>query len=258
MDNPKIFGVIALKGGVGKTTVVANLGAALAQEFQKKVLIVDANFSTPHLGLHVGLVNPKYNLHPVLTDEYPIYEAIYQHDLGFHIIPGKLAPSLVNSLALREKINPLRDIYDVILIDSSPSLNDEILATMAASDELIVVSSADYPTLSSTLHAVKIAREKETPIRGIVINRVLKKRFEIGARDIANASDVSVLASLPNNIKVLAALSNMSPVVAFAPKQDISKAFKKLAGSLVGESTKKKLFSRKKKTKAKKKDGKKK
>ncbi len=249
MDNPKVFGVIALKGGVGKTTVVANLGSALSQEFNKKVLIVDANFSTPHLGLHVGLINPDHNLHPVLNNEYPIYEAIYQHELGFHIIPGKLAPPIVNSMILKEKLDPLRDIYDVILIDSSPSLNEEMVATMAASDELLVVSSADFPTLSSTLHAIKIAKEKNAPIRGIVLNRVLKKRFEISAKDMANTSEVDVLANIPNNVKVLAAVAKMVPVVSFSPKQDVSHAFKKLAGSLVGEPYKKQIFSRRKKKK---------
>ncbi len=247
MADAKVFGIIALKGGVGKTTVVANLGAALAEEFQKKVLIIDANFSTPHLGLHVGIINPDHNLHPVLNDEYSIYEAIYQHDLGFHIIPGKLAPNPVDTLLLKEKIDPLREIYDIILIDSSPSLNDEMVATMAASDEILVVSSPDYPTLSSTLHAINIAKEKKAPIRGIVLNKVHKKRFELGSKDIAQASEVKVLASLPNNIKVLAATSKMVPVVSYAPTQDISHAYKKLAGSLVGENYKKSFFSKKKK-----------
>ena len=121
MVDSKVFGVVALKGGVGKTTVVANLGAALAREFDKKVLLVDANFSTPHLGLHLGLVDPDYTLHHVLNEEHPIYESIYQHNLGFHLIPGKLSPLSVNPLVLKEKIEPLRNIYDVILIDSSPS-----------------------------------------------------------------------------------------------------------------------------------------
>ncbi|MCF7910302.1 AAA family ATPase [Candidatus Pacearchaeota archaeon] len=244
MGDSKVFGIIALKGGVGKTTVVANLGAALADEFKKKVLIVDANFSTPHLGLHVGLINPDHNLHPALRDEYSIYEAIYQHELGFHIIPGKLPPASPDSNILKEKIDALREIYDIILIDSSPSLNEEMAATMAASDELIVVSSPDYPTLSSTLHAIKIAKERQTPIKGIVINKVHKKRFEISMKDIRESSEVDVLASLPNNLNVLAAVSKMTPVVNYAPRQDISHAFKKLAGSLVGESYKKPIFSK--------------
>ena len=53
------IGVISIKGGVGKTTAVSNLGTVMANTFGKKVLLVDANFSAPNLGLHLGVVNPK-------------------------------------------------------------------------------------------------------------------------------------------------------------------------------------------------------
>lgn len=235
----KVIGIIALKGGVGKTTVVANLGAVLAEHYQKKVLIVDANFSTPHLGLHVGLVDANHYLHHALENKYSIYEAIYQHELGFHIIPGKLAPNPINPYALKEKIDSLKEIYDYIIIDSSPSLNDEMAATIVASDEIIVISSPDYPTLSSTLHAIKIAKEKESPIRGIILNKIRKKKFELTNKDISEASDVEILANIPDSLRVLSATSKMTPVVSFAPKDEASIAYKKLAGNLIGEKQKK-------------------
>lgn len=244
MDKAKVIGVIALKGGVGKTTVVSNLGATLVNEFGKKVLIVDANFSTPHLGLHVGLMDPDYTLHSVLNNECSIFDAIYQHEFGFDIIPGQLIPDEVNPHILRNKLEPLKNKYEIILIDSSPSLDNEILATMAASDELIVISTPDYPTLSSTLHAVNIAKERETPIKGIVLNKVHKKRFELCQKDIYETSEVEVLAALPHTLKVLSATSKMIPVVIFSPKHDISHRYKKLAGSLVGEKYRKSIFSK--------------
>jgi MinD-like ATPase involved in chromosome partitioning or flagellar assembly len=49
MSKGKIIGIISIKGGVGKTTAVSNLGAVLANEFGKKVLLVDANFTAPNL-----------------------------------------------------------------------------------------------------------------------------------------------------------------------------------------------------------------
>lgn len=247
MTNAKVFGVVALKGGVGKTTVVANLGSALSDEFDKRVLIIDANFSTPHLGLHVGMVNPHHTLHQILNDEYSIYEGIYQHELGFHIIPGKLAPEPLDYYKLRKKIEPLREIYDYIIIDSSPALNDEMAAAMHASDEILVVSSPDYPTLSSTLHAIRIARQRGTPIKGIILNKVRKKRFELSNSDVSKASDVKVLASIVDDVKVLSALAKMTPIVHFSPSNEVSRQYKKLAGDLIGESYKKSIFGKKKK-----------
>lgn len=63
----KVIGVISIKGGVGKTTVVSNLGATLAYEFGKKVLVIDANFSAANLGLHLGIVDPEITIHDVLA-----------------------------------------------------------------------------------------------------------------------------------------------------------------------------------------------
>lgn len=240
----KVIGIISLKGGVGKTSVVANLGTALAQEFQKKVLIVDANFSTPHLGIHVGLINPEYSLHNVLNNEVSPYQAIYQHNLGFHIIPGALSPKSVNPLVLKEKIDVLKDNYDIILIDSSPSLNDEMFATMSSSDEILVVSSPDYPTLTATLQAVMLAKQKNAPIKGIVVNKVRKKRFELTKRDIEKTSDIQVLSVLPDDIKVLEALASMTPVVNYAPKREVSLNYKKLAAVLINEPYKQSFLSK--------------
>jgi septum site-determining protein MinD len=249
----KIYGIVALKGGVGKTTVCANLGTALAIGYDKKVLIIDANFSTPHLGLHVGIVNPDRSLHKIMEDEYSVYEGIYEHALGFHVIPGMLAPEGLDYHRLKEKIEPLREYYDYILIDSSPSLNQEMAATMSASDEVLVVSSPDYPTLSSTLHAIKIARNQGTDVRGIILNKVRKKRFELNSKDVSEASDVKVLASIPDEVKVQAALAKMIPIVAFSPSNEVSNVYKRLAASLAGETYRKSLFGKKKK-KGKKKD----
>lgn len=244
MVDSKVFSVISLKGGVGKTTVVANLGAALACEFNKKVLIVDANFSTPHLGLHVGLVDPERSLHPVLKGEYSVHHAVYEHPSGFHVIPGKLAQGYSDDfLKLKECIDPLREMYDVIIIDSSPSLNEEMLAAMEASDEIVVVSSPDYPTLSSTLHAIDIAKNRGSEIRGLVLNKVRGKRFELKDKDVSGASEVDVLCSFLEDEKVLHSLSRMVPVVIDHPKREISHQYKNFAGSLVGEEYHQGIFS---------------
>jgi len=233
LKNSKVIGIIALKGGVGKTTVVSNLGAVLASKFKKKVLMIDANFSTPHLGLHIGLLNPDNTLQAILNNECKVGESIYIHNEGFHIIPGQLMPKIVDPLLLKRKIAPLKKIYDLILIDSSPSLDNEILATIVASDELLVVSTPDYPTLSSTLHAVKIAHNKKIPIKGIVLNRVNKKSFELTKKDISDTSDIKVLISLPENLKVQSAISKMVPVVIHYPRANISHSYKKLASMIV-------------------------
>lgn len=241
----KIIGIISIKGGVGKTTTVSNLGAVLANQFGKKVLLVDANFSAPNLGLHLGIVKPQVTLHDVLSGKVNTVDAIYNHEYGFHIIPASLSPKRVDPLKLKEKIKALRSYYDIILIDSSPNLNEEMLATIAASDELLVVTTPDYPTLSSTLNAVKIAKQKKTPITGLILNKVRNKKFELTLNDIEYAAETPVVAVLNDHVSVLEALQCTKPITMHDEKHSISIEYSKLAAALIGEKYKEKgIFSK--------------
>ena len=235
MSNGKIIGIISLKGGVGKTSSVANLSAALASEFNKKVLAVDANFSAPNLGLHLGLVEPKATIHDVLLNRASVSEAIYKHSAGFHLLPGAYVSKKVNPHRLKQKIGHLKDYYDVILVDSSPNLNEEMMAVIIASDELLVVTSPDYPTLSTTLRAVRLAKQRKTPITGIILNRVRNKKFELSLEDVQEAAQVHVLSVLPEDIKVPEAIANTTPVALYKPNSGSSIEYRKLAACLIGE-----------------------
>ena len=231
----KIIGIISLKGGVGKTTTVANLGSILAAEFKKKTLVVDANFSAPNLALHLGLVNPKVTIHDVLSNKAKIHEAIYRHEAGFHLIPAAYMYKKINPHALKHKIRHLREHYDMIFLDSSPNLNEEMLATMMASDELLVVTSPDYPTLSTTLRAIRLAKQKRIPITGLILNRVRNKKFELSIKDIENAALVPVISVLPEDIKIPEAIYYTTPVSLYKPLSNSAVEFRKLAANLIGE-----------------------
>jgi septum site-determining protein MinD len=162
-------------------------------------------------------------------------EAIHDHDLGFDVLPTALVHKKVNPFKLRNKIAKLKQYYDVILVDSSPTLNEEMLSTMIASDQLLVVTSPDLPTLNCTMHAVRVAKRKKTPISGLIVNKARKKKFELTAREIQETAGVPVIAALPDDTAVLEALSRTIPGVAFSPKREFAVEYKKLAASLVGE-----------------------
>jgi len=233
----KIIGIISIKGGVGKTSVVSALGAAIANKFDKKVLLIDGNFSAPNLALHLGLINPDTTIHHVLSSKTSAENAIYKTDHGFHIMPGTLIYEKINPYKLKEKIKSLKEYYDIILIDSSPALNEEILATMIASDELFVVTTPDLVTLSTTLRAIKLAKDRKTPIKGLILNKVFNKSFELSLNEIEEASDCRVLAVLPHEINILEALSNNIPSTLYK-QTDSTYEYIKLAAALIKEDYK--------------------
>jgi len=149
----KSIGLIAIKGGVGKTSIASSLASDLAVNQRGKVLVIDGNYSAPNLGIHMNVLSPDKTIHHVLGDRLPIRKAIYKNH-GVDIIPGSPAyGKYFNPLKLKDKIQLLKKDYDYIIIDSSPNLNDELLSTILASDLLFVVSTPDYPTLSCSLKA---------------------------------------------------------------------------------------------------------
>ena len=229
----KVVGIISIKGGVGKTSSVVALGFALANEFNQKVLVVDANFSAPNLGLHLGVVDPDKTIHDVMSDNASIEDAIYTHEAGFDVIAGSLIQKQINPYKLKNRIDRIKDSYDMILLDSSPTLNEEILATMIAADQLLVVTTPDYPTLSTTLAAVRLAKEKNAKISGLILNKVRGKNFELTLDEIEDAAQVPVLAVLPDDIGFLESLSVSTPLTHHLPKSDSSIEYKKLAGALL-------------------------
>lgn len=230
----KIVGVISLKGGVGKTSVVSCLGDSIAS-FGKKVLIVDGNLSAPNLGLHHNVVEPEVTLHHVLERSAKPSDAIYKLD-NMDMLPGSLLGKIKSSpLRLKDRISCLKKKYDIILLDSSPALDDETLAVMLASDEILVVTTPDHPTLSNTIRAVKLAKQRGTPIVGLVLNKVYGKKFELSIDEIESVVGIPVMAVIPHDVRVLKALSEFMPYTSYKPRSEGSEEYRKLAALILGE-----------------------
>ena len=234
----KIIGVVSLKGGVGKTSTVVELGSAISG-FGKKVLLVDGNLSSPNLGLRYGIVEPEKTLHHVLQRSAHARDAVYELNESIDLMPSSLFfRDEVNPLKLKEHLRMLKRKYDYILIDSSPSLDSETLAVMLASDNIIVVTTPDHVTLGTTVKAVKRARQRGAPIGGLVLNKVHNKGFELSLPEIEDVLDIPVLAVVGHNLDMLKSVSDFTSLVDTKPNSEESHEFKKLAATLIGEKYK--------------------
>ena len=230
----KIIGVLSLKGGVGKTSSVISLGACLFG-LGKKVLLVDGNLSMPNLGVHLNLVDVDRSIHHVLNNSMHIHEAIHSLDF-FDVIPAKLYNGLnINPLKLKDKLKSLKSKYDVILLDSSPALDDETLGVILASDEILIVSTPDYPSLSNCVQAIRIAKKRGVPITGIILNRVYNKNFELNLGEVERTSGVPVMALIPHDVGFVKSLKNFTPFAISKPNSKAISEYRKLAAVLVGE-----------------------
>ena len=233
----KSIGVLSLKGGVGKTSSVIALGDAISG-FGKKVLLIDGNLTMPNIGLHLNAFYSPITLHHILARKNNPRDAIYKTG-NFDFIPSSIFSNLqTNPLDLKDKIKTLKRRYDAVLIDSSPALNEETLGVMLASDEIIVLTTPDVPSLGSTVKAVKVAKKRGLPIIGIVITKTNGRDFDLSLKEVEETAGLPVLAVIPYDINVPKSTSEFTPVTSYKPNSKASKEYRKLAGALIGERVK--------------------
>src|SRR3989344_244537 len=176
----KIIVITSGKGGVGKTTTAINLGAAL-NFFNKNVLLVDGNLSTPNVGICLGSPEVPVNLNHILANKADVYEAIYEHESGMKVIPSSLS---INELkkAQPEKMKNFRKKFkklsDYIIVDSAAGLGSEAIAAIDLADELIIVTNPEITAITDALKTIRLAEERRKFIAGVVITKVRKDSIE--------------------------------------------------------------------------------
>ena len=238
------IGIIAIKGGVGKTTVATSLATDLAQRYGKKVLLIDANYSAPNVGLHMNIVTPEKTIHDVLAGNIRLSQAI-NHAFGVDVVPGSYSNRRdLRVLLLRDKIKAVKNQYDFVIVDGSPNLYDDILSTMLASDALFLVTTPDYPTLSCSLSAVRLARQRGKPIAGIILNKLRNPLYELSAEDIEHAMELPVVARIPDEDHHLRALYVRKPSVVYRKHSIFAREIRALGAVLTHEPEQVSLFTR--------------
>ena len=249
-----ILGVFSAKGGVGKTTTVANLGAVLAQKLKNRVIIVETNMTASNLGLHLGILDPPVVIQDIVFGKLKINDAISVTDYGLHVIPGSVAfTDEVGSIDLRGILDEIRKKYDVVILDSAPGFGLEVFAGMKACDGLLICCQPRVPAIAGTLQTFRAADRLKIPVFGVVLNRVTGKRFEIPTSDIKRTLGWPTMAVVPEDDMVEESVTRGVPVVLHAPNSPAAIEYRKLAQAVLAHLRARKLIAPRRKRKLRKK-----
>ena len=126
-------------------------------------------------------------------------------------------------------------------------MNDEILSAMLASDNIFVVTTPDYPTLTCSLKAAKLAKERGVPISGLIINKIRSPKYEINLEEIEDTLGIPVVARIKDDSTMVKSLFTRIPASIYDRHSKFTKEIMKFSDAISGEPTKmpfwKKMFS---------------
>ncbi|QGX95322.1 hypothetical protein EI982_11200 [Haloplanus rallus] len=231
----RVYAVASGKGGVGKTTTVATLGAVLARAGHETV-VVDVDLGMGNLAGVLGIdVDTGATLNDVLAGTADVATAVREGPVGLSVLPasddlddfGKADPEGLP--AVLEALDA-----DVVLLDTSAGLSHDSVEPLRVADEVVLVSTAERGAIGDTAKTHEVATRFGTPVTGVVVTRT---GAETDAASVGDRLGVAVLGSIPDDPAVAAAAADGEPLVTAAPSSPATAAYRRLAVALTGDDS---------------------
>ena len=252
----KIIALANQKGGVGKTTTTINLAASLAT-LEKKVLVVDADpQANASSGLGVDIKQSECTIYECIIDRANVQNAIHDTEIdSLKVISSHInlvgAEIEMLNLKNREKIlkevlTPLKEEYDYILIDCSPSLGLITINALTAADSVIIPVQAEYFALegiSKLLNTIKIIKSKLNPaleIEGLLTmyDSRLRQANQIYDEVKRHFQELVFKTVIQRNVKLSEAPSYGLPTILYDAESTGAKNHLALAKELISRNSK--------------------
>lgn len=238
----KIFTVFSNKGGIGKSTIAANLAVSLADITGKRVALVDLNLQLGDITTFLD-INPSYDIAYVVThlnriDDTFLFKTLEKYkDKDLYILadpPYLEQAEEITSEQISTVLHALKSVFSYIIIDTSSSFDSKTLCSLDLCDNILLVSIVNLPSIRNAQRCLDLFNrlDYEKDKVKLIVNRHMPNE-EITVEDVVDALDHPVYWKIPNNyFTVMSAINRGLPISSVDPDANVSESFLDLAALL--------------------------
>ncbi|ABO50632.1 response regulator receiver protein [Desulforamulus reducens MI-1] len=242
----RIITLFCSKGGVGKTTLAANLTIALAQTTKKKVILLDLDLHGGDVGVMLN-VSARGTIAELAQESDPydmslVDSYLVPHLSGAKILPAPTSPEQAELITLErveELLNLLQENFDYIVIDTSPVFNDINLASLDAAHQILVLLTQDLPCVKHVKTNIDILSTLGHSDKIRLVVNCAGVDGGIKVSDLEKSLNHSAYATIPLEEKVVrSAINKGLPFVMTQANSKVTEAILDLATKLSGSNGK--------------------
>lgn len=226
------------KGGVGKTTITANLAIAIKQ-LNQKVLLIDGDVTMANLSLVLGMESSPITINDVLKGEAGIEDVIYRGPGDVDVIPASLSLQNFQALDLSKLPQLVKKIsynYDFIFVDCASGVGEDTLAAMSAATEVFLVINPFALSIADALKTKITAQKINAKPVGIIVNMVGYYKGEIKEEDIIKMMELPSYGVIPfdETVRMNFYYKQIQPIIIKNKGCPASQAINNIAKRLLG------------------------
>ncbi|MBL8079126.1 MAG: septum site-determining protein MinD [Anaerolineales bacterium] len=238
----QVLTVTSGKGGVGKTTAVANLANALAMD-GKRVVCIDGDIGLRNLDVVMGLENRiVYDIVDVIEGRCKLKQAMIRdkHYPELYLIPAAQTrdKNAVSPSDMVRICNDLRADSDFVIIDSPAGIERGFRNSIAPADRVLVVTNPEVSAVRDADRVVGILEAEEKGNPSLIINRLnpalVKNNDMLSAEDVLDLLGIQLIGIVPEDESVIIGSNRGAPVVTDA-KSRAGQAFRNIAKRIQGQ-----------------------